>query len=425
MVRGKQSSSFIRQGQLNKEVVGGNASAASAVSVLPAKVAAKGGSKMPAQGVAKKKPTQSKDKKECPHPPVQWACKSCKKSRVPCSHTPPKVIKCELCNKCPHGRRKKQCKDCGGSSVCEHGKRKSTCKECGGSSMCCHARQLHTCPICNAVCSHLKKIGKCEICMKQCEEISILCQHGHHEKRCPTCRKEKTMCEHGKRHYKCKLCGGKGYCEHGRLKNYCWQCGGKSICLHGRQIHRCPACRKICRHGIKSYQCECCVWFCNREVLPPLKNREVTTDDEHKNAELPWLSASSTSPGRISESCSSSCSSSSSESSSQHTSESISWDSTLVFSENKGNHDEYDVFGNAPCSPTYQWLTQGLQSSGLQSSGLQSFEQQSFEQQSFEQQSFEQRSSGLQSFEQQSSDFLDDWADVGWKSYDENDGNLL
>jgi len=62
---------------------------------------------------------------------------------------------------------------------------------------------------------------------------------------------------------------------------------------------------------------------------------------------------------------------------------SISRDSSLVFPENKGNHDKYDVFGQAPCTPPYaprlpsyapdspnhQWFTlgQGQQSSQLQS----------------------------------------------------------
>ena len=30
---------------------------------------------------------------------------------------------------CEHGRRKNQCKECGGSSICEHGRRKSRCNE--------------------------------------------------------------------------------------------------------------------------------------------------------------------------------------------------------------------------------------------------------------------------------------------------------
>ena len=32
--------------------------------------------------------------------------------------------------KCPHKKEKRQCKDCGGSSICIHDKRKSSCKEC-------------------------------------------------------------------------------------------------------------------------------------------------------------------------------------------------------------------------------------------------------------------------------------------------------
>ena len=32
---------------------------------------------------------------------------------------------------CEHGRRKGQCKDCGGSSFCEHKRRKGRCKDCG------------------------------------------------------------------------------------------------------------------------------------------------------------------------------------------------------------------------------------------------------------------------------------------------------
>jgi hypothetical protein len=34
---------------------------------------------------------------------------------------------------CEHGRRRSQCKECGGGSICEHGRRRSDCKECGGS----------------------------------------------------------------------------------------------------------------------------------------------------------------------------------------------------------------------------------------------------------------------------------------------------
>ena len=34
--------------------------------------------------------------------------------------------------KCPHGRRRYQCKECGGVSICPHGRQRNLCKECGG-----------------------------------------------------------------------------------------------------------------------------------------------------------------------------------------------------------------------------------------------------------------------------------------------------
>ena len=60
--------------------------------------------------------------------------------------------------KCPHGRRKSQCKDCGGSGrcmtdkwgteMCPHGREKRRCKECGGSAICPHGRRKSRCKEC-------------------------------------------------------------------------------------------------------------------------------------------------------------------------------------------------------------------------------------------------------------------------------------
>jgi len=33
---------------------------------------------------------------------------------------------------CKHGKEKKRCKECGGSSMCEHGRERRRCKVCGG-----------------------------------------------------------------------------------------------------------------------------------------------------------------------------------------------------------------------------------------------------------------------------------------------------
>lgn len=50
--------------------------------------------------------------------------------------------------RCEHNRRRRQCKDCGGSSICEHQRRRSTCKDCGGSSLCEHQRVRSNCKDC-------------------------------------------------------------------------------------------------------------------------------------------------------------------------------------------------------------------------------------------------------------------------------------
>ncbi len=50
--------------------------------------------------------------------------------------------------KCPHGRQRHQCKECGGVGICPHGRQRYQCKECGGSGICPHGRQRGTCSIC-------------------------------------------------------------------------------------------------------------------------------------------------------------------------------------------------------------------------------------------------------------------------------------
>ena len=50
--------------------------------------------------------------------------------------------------KCKHGRRRYDCKDCGGSGICEHGRRRSNCKECGGTGICEHGRRRTRCEEC-------------------------------------------------------------------------------------------------------------------------------------------------------------------------------------------------------------------------------------------------------------------------------------
>ena len=71
-------------------------------------------------------------------------------TKGPCEHGVKYRSKCKVCSACPHGKRRTECKECGGGSICEHGRVRSTCKECGGGSICEHGRQRSHCKVCNA-----------------------------------------------------------------------------------------------------------------------------------------------------------------------------------------------------------------------------------------------------------------------------------
>jgi hypothetical protein len=107
-------------------------------------------------------------------------------TKGPCEHGVKARSACKVCSACPHGRRRRECKECGGASICEHGRQRSRCKECGGGS----------------------------------------------------------ICEHGRRRSECKECGGGSICEHGRLRYRCKECGGSQICEHGRERRKCKECKK-------------------------------------------------------------------------------------------------------------------------------------------------------------------------------------
>ena len=125
-------------------------------------------------------------------------------TKGPCEHGVKKRSACKVCSACPHGRWRRQCKECGGSGICEHGRVRTQCKECGGGSICEHGRERYQCKECGG----------------------------------------KGICEHGRVRSKCKECGGGAICEHGRQRYECKECGGKGICEHGRRRDRCNECEK-------------------------------------------------------------------------------------------------------------------------------------------------------------------------------------
>ena len=67
---------------------------------------------------------------------------------------------------CPHGRRRSQCRECGGGSMCPHGRQRSVCRDCGGGSICEHRRVRSKCKDCmgSQTCEHGLSRVSCDQC---------------------------------------------------------------------------------------------------------------------------------------------------------------------------------------------------------------------------------------------------------------------
>ena len=89
------------------------------------------------------------------------------KTKGPCEHGVKYRSNCKVCSACPHGRRRSQCKECGGSGICEHGRQRNKCKECGGSSICEHGRERSKCKECGGsqICEHGRRRHGCKECV--------------------------------------------------------------------------------------------------------------------------------------------------------------------------------------------------------------------------------------------------------------------
>ena len=121
---------------------------------------------------------------------------------------------CDICRarpvkKCIHGKVKRQCKDCKGSSICIHNKHKATCKECKGSAICIHDKQK----------------GQC----RDCKGLTF-CIHNKHKASCKEC-KGSAICIHDKQKGQCKECSGSAICIHNKYKTYCKDCSIILNCL--------------------------------------------------------------------------------------------------------------------------------------------------------------------------------------------------
>jgi hypothetical protein len=180
-----------------------------------------------------------------------------------CQQTQPKsqevvstIKKRDLYKKCPHGRRERVCKQCGGNGICEHNHYKARCSDCGGSAICKHKKRKSTCRDCGGseICEHKKLKSKCHDCGG-----SEICEHKKQKSRCRDCGGSQ-ICEHNKRKSTCRDCGGSQICEHKKRKSVCHDCGGSAFCEHKKQKSRCQDCggSSICEHNKLKSKCRDC-----------------------------------------------------------------------------------------------------------------------------------------------------------------------
>jgi hypothetical protein len=193
--------------------------------------------------------------------------------------------------KCPHGKRKNDCVECGGSSICEHKKRKFNCKECGGGAYCVHGKRKENCIECCATnfCIHKKRKNKCAECdgsylcihkkyKNSCVECkgSLICIHEKRKNDCVICSGS-SICPHKKRKFNCKECGGGNFCTHGKAKSRCKECGGSAYCPHDKIKFNCRECGGggFCKHDKLKTRCKECggVSLCKSEWCHTISNK--------------------------------------------------------------------------------------------------------------------------------------------------------
>ena len=96
--------------------------------------------------------------------------------------------------RCPHGKDKPYCKECGGSRICIHGKYRPYCKDYKGSQICPHNRVIYSCKDCGC------------------------CPHGRVKRYCKEC-KGSAICEHNRVKYTCKTVEEKASVNMERIKD--------------------------------------------------------------------------------------------------------------------------------------------------------------------------------------------------------------
>lgn len=244
--------------------------------------------------------------KKCPHGKRKRYCKDCNGSGC-CEHGRIKYncVECKRVGICEHNRVRSKCKDCGGSRYCIHkkikslciicggselcecGKRRSRCVKCGGSELCCHLRRKSTCKDCKggSVCEHNHIKTTCIDCSG-----TQLCEHQKIRSRCKICQGSE-ICSHNQRRERCIKCNGSGVCPHMKIKANCKDCLGTNICLHLKRKVLCKVCggSSLCKSewcetsGNKKYEGYCLPCFVNN---PENQDKPIIINYKTKEKEV-------------------------------------------------------------------------------------------------------------------------------------------
>ena len=145
------------------------------------------------------------------------------RTKGPCEHGVKTARTCKVCSACPHGRRRSQCKECGGSGICEHGRRAHSVQGVRWG-----IRYAST--VVGALGAR-SAVGH-RYASTVVSALSARSAVGHQYASTVVCATE------------CKECGGASICEHGRRRSQCKECGGSQICEHGRRRSDCKECKK-------------------------------------------------------------------------------------------------------------------------------------------------------------------------------------
>jgi len=110
---------------------------------------------------------------------------------------------------------------------CPHVKKKSNCRICTPKIVCPHNILEKRCRICRPelICEHEIMERNCRICTPK-----LVCPHKKREKFCRICR-PKLICEHEIMEMNCRICTPKLSCECGKRKTRCPKHGGSELCI--------------------------------------------------------------------------------------------------------------------------------------------------------------------------------------------------